>query len=161
MEVLLWEFGLTVISSFPEKTVLCREVSDIKDVRCKGFHCKWTDIVCFGRSTFVKKLKTCVKILVYIYIYIYIILYYSILYYIYIETFIEIFIEATRNEINNEIEKTKRPNYSNLSLKEQKALQELQSRDDIVIREADKSGAVVILDEEGYITIPIMIQSAR
>ena len=42
--------------------------------------------------------------------------------------------------------KTKRPNYSNLSVKEQKALQELQSRDDIVITETDRSGAVVILD---------------
>ena len=64
---------------------------------------------------------------------------------------IETFLEATRNEINNEIEKTKRPNYSNLSAKEQKALQELQSRDDIVITDVDKGGAVVILDVEGYI----------
>ena len=45
----------------------------------------------------------------------------------------------------------KRPNYSNLSVKEQKALQELQSTDDIVITEADKGGAVVILDVEDYI----------
>ena len=44
----------------------------------------------------------------------------------------------------------KRPNYSNLSEKE-KALQELQSRDDTVITEADKGGAVVILDVEDYI----------
>ena len=44
----------------------------------------------------------------------------------------------------------KRPNYSNLSVKEQKALQELQSRDDIVITEADKGGAVVTLDVEDY-----------
>ena len=48
------------------------------------------------------------------------------------------FIEATRNEINNEIEKTKLPDYSDLSvIKEQKALQELQSRDNIVITDAD------------------------
>ena len=45
----------------------------------------------------------------------------------------------------------KRPNYSNLSVKEQKALQELQSRDDIVITEADKGGAVEILDVVDYI----------
>ena len=45
----------------------------------------------------------------------------------------------------------KRPNYSNLSEKEKKALQELQSRDDTVITEADKGGAVVILDVEDYI----------
>ena len=64
---------------------------------------------------------------------------------------IETFIEATRNEINNEIIKTKRPNYSNLSVKEQKALQELQSRDDIVITEAEKGGAVVILHVEDYV----------
>ena len=38
---------------------------------------------------------------------------------------IETFIEATRNEVNNEIEKTKRPNCLNVSVKEQKALQEL------------------------------------
>ena len=63
----------------------------------------------------------------------------------------EIFIEATRNEINNETEKTKRPNYFNLSAKEQKALQELQVRHDIVITHADKDGAVVKLDVENYI----------
>ena len=39
----------------------------------------------------------------------------------------------------------KRPNYSNLSEKDKKALQERQSRDDIVITEADKGGAVAIL----------------
>ena len=38
--------------------------------------------------------------------------------------------------------KNERPNYSNLSVKEQKALQELQYRDDILITEADKGGAV-------------------
>ena len=64
---------------------------------------------------------------------------------------IQIFIEATRNEINNEIKKTKQSNYSNLSVKEQKAWQELQSRDDIVIIEGDKSDAVVIRDVEDYI----------
>ena len=64
---------------------------------------------------------------------------------------IETFIEATRNEVNNEIEKTKQPNFLNLSVKEQKALQELQSRDDIVITEGDKSDAVVIRDVEDYI----------
>ena len=63
---------------------------------------------------------------------------------------IETFIEATRNDINNEIEKTKRPSYSNLS-ERKKALQELQSRDNIVITDADKGGAVVILDVEDYI----------
>ena len=40
------------------------------------------------------------------------------------------------------LKKTKRPNYSNLSVKEQKALQEVQSRDDIVITDADKGGTL-------------------
>ena len=66
-------------------------------------------------------------------------------------TFIQTFIEAIRSEINNEIEKTTRTGYSNLSVKEQKALLELQSRDGIVIKEAEKGGAVVILDVEDYI----------
>ena len=64
---------------------------------------------------------------------------------------IETFIEVTCNEINNEIEKTKLPGHSYLSVKTRKALQELQSRDDIVIKDADKGGAVIILDVEGYI----------
>ena len=42
-------------------------------------------------------------------------------------------------------------NKQNLSVEEKKALGELQSRDDIVITEADKGGAVVILDVEDYI----------
>ena len=45
----------------------------------------------------------------------------------------------------------KRTNYSNSSVKEQKALQEPKHRDDIVIADADKGGAVVILDAEDYI----------
>ena len=42
-------------------------------------------------------------------------------------------------------------NKQNLSVEEEKALAELQSRDDTVITEADKGGAVVILDVEDYI----------
>ena len=45
----------------------------------------------------------------------------------------------------------KRPNYSNLSVKEQNALQELQSRDDIVTTETDNGGTVVIVDVEDNI----------
>ena len=63
---------------------------------------------------------------------------------------IETFIETTRNEFNKEIEKTKRPNYSNLSVKEQKALQELQSKDDIAITDADKDGVIAIIYVEYY-----------
>ena len=42
-------------------------------------------------------------------------------------------------------------NKQNLSVEEEKALGELQSRDDIVITEADKGSPVVILDVEDYI----------
>ena len=42
-------------------------------------------------------------------------------------------------------------NKQNLSVEEEKALEELQSRYDIVITEADKGGTVVILDVEDYI----------
>ena len=36
-------------------------------------------------------------------------------------------------------------------MKERKAMQEMQSRNDIVITDADKGGAVVILDVEDYV----------
>ena len=49
------------------------------------------------------------------------------------------------------LKRKKRPNYLNLSVKEQKALQVLQSSDSIVITEADNGGAVVILDVEDNI----------
>ena len=61
------------------------------------------------------------------------------------------FIEATRSEIQEKVEKTRPSKYSNLTIKELKAMQELQSRNDIVITDADKGGAVVILDVEDYV----------
>ena len=64
---------------------------------------------------------------------------------------IETFIEATRNEIREKIEKKRPSKYSNLTAKERNALQEQQSRNHIVITDADKWGAVVILDIEGYV----------
>ena len=64
---------------------------------------------------------------------------------------IETFIEAMNNEINDEIAHVKRPKYSNLSKGEQKALEDLQERDDIVIVNADKGGAVVIMDVTDYV----------
>ena len=45
----------------------------------------------------------------------------------------------------------KPPKYSNLSKGEQKALQDLQERDDIVIVNVHKRGAVVIIDVTDYI----------
>ena len=64
---------------------------------------------------------------------------------------IETFIQATRNEIKEKVEETPPLKYSNLRIKERKAMQELQSRKDIVITDADKGGAVVILEEEDYV----------
>ena len=64
---------------------------------------------------------------------------------------IETFIEATNNEINEEIAHIKPPIYSNLSKGEQKALEALKERDDIVIVNAKKGGVVVIMDVTDYI----------
>ena len=60
------------------------------------------------------------------------------------------FIQATNNYTDAVIKKLKRPKYSNLSEKEQKALEELIVWDDIVITNTDKGGAVVILDVKDY-----------
>ena len=53
---------------------------------------------------------------------------------------IETFMESTNNEINEEIAHIKPPKHSNFSKGEQKALDDLQERDDIVIVIADKGG---------------------
>ena len=63
----------------------------------------------------------------------------------------ETFIEATNTEINEEIAHIKRPKYSNLSKGEQKALEDLQEKDDILTVNADKGGAVVIMDAIDYV----------
>ena len=64
---------------------------------------------------------------------------------------IETFIEATRNEIQDKIKKTRASKYSNLTVKERKAVQKLQSRHHIVITDANEGGAVVIQDVEYYV----------
>ena len=56
---------------------------------------------------------------------------------------VETFIKATNNEINEEIAHIKLLKYSNLSKWQQKALEDLQEREDIVI--------VVIMDLTDYI----------
>ena len=55
--------------------------------------------------------------------------------------------------INKELQETniKKPPTDNLSSKERKALNELKVRDDIIITNADKGGAVVILDSNDYL----------
>ena len=65
--------------------------------------------------------------------------------------YIETFIEATKSEIKDELKTISACKYTNLSKKEQKALEELKHREDIVITNADKVGAVVILDVKDYI----------
>ena len=45
---------------------------------------------------------------------------------------------------------TKRPKY-NLTKGEQKALEELTKKDDIIITNADEGGAIVIMDIDKYI----------
>ena len=55
---------------------------------------------------------------------------------------IETNIEATRKEIQGKMEKRRPSKYSKLTIKEWKAMQKLQSRNDIVITDADKGGAV-------------------
>ena len=56
------------------------------------------------------------------------------------------FIKATNNDIDAPIRKLKQSKRSNLSEKEQKPLEDVNVRDDIVITNADKGGAVVIMD---------------
>ena len=61
------------------------------------------------------------------------------------------FIKATNKNIDAPVEKLKRPKRSNLSEKEQKPLEDVNVRDDIVITNADKGGAVVIMDLKNYV----------
>ena len=58
----------------------------------------------------------------------------------------ETFIETKNNEIIVEVAHIFPPKYSTLSKGEQKALEDPQERDDIVIVNADKGGAVAIID---------------
>ena len=64
---------------------------------------------------------------------------------------IETFIEDTCNEIKEKVEETGPSKYSNLTIKERKAMQELHSRKDIVITNTKKGGVVVIVDVEDYV----------
>ena len=64
---------------------------------------------------------------------------------------IETFLEATNNKINKKIAHIKPPKYLNLSKGKQKALEDLQLFDGIVIVNANKGGAEVIMDVTDYI----------
>ena len=58
---------------------------------------------------------------------------------------------ATKNRIKDELQTIHACKYTKLSEKEQKALEELKHREDIVISNADKGGTVVIFDVKDYI----------
>ena len=64
---------------------------------------------------------------------------------------VETFVKDTNNDIDTTNKKLKRPKYSNLSEKEQKPLEEVKVRDEIVITNTDKGGAVVIMDVKDYV----------
>ena len=64
---------------------------------------------------------------------------------------VEKFMEATNNDIDAVIKKLKQLKYSNLSEREQKALEELKVIDDIATTNADTGGSVVIMDAKYYV----------
>ena len=59
---------------------------------------------------------------------------------------VETFIKATKSGVEDELKTVRSCRYTNLSRKEQKALKELKHREDTFVTNADKGGAVVILD---------------
>ena len=61
------------------------------------------------------------------------------------------FTDLVQNELNREKKKKMKNPKPNLSKGEQKAMEELAKRKDIIITSADKGGAVVIMDVEKYI----------
>ena len=64
----------------------------------------------------------------------------------------ETFIDLEQHEINDaKIMNTKKPK-DNLTKGEQRALEELSKRDDIIITSADKEGTIVIMDIVKYIS---------
>ena len=64
---------------------------------------------------------------------------------------IKTFIESFENQVKEDISKSKPNKMNNLTHNEIKALTELQKRDDIIIINADKGGAITILDTDDYI----------
>ena len=53
--------------------------------------------------------------------------------------------------VKKDVKTCTRNHQNNLSKQEQKALQDLQKRDDIIIINADKGGAITILDTKDYV----------
>ena len=61
------------------------------------------------------------------------------------------FIESFENHVKHDITRKKHRGQHNLNKNEQEALAQLQKRDDIVIINADKGGAMTILDADQYV----------
>lgn len=64
---------------------------------------------------------------------------------------INTFIESFENQVKKDMTTNKPSMVKNLTQKEIKALKDLQQRDDIIIINADKGGAITILDTEQYV----------
>ena len=66
-------------------------------------------------------------------------------------TFIDSFVNYTRYQYNNFISNTPHNIKPNLPKQQQRALRELSNNTNIVIKEADKGGAITIINKEDYI----------
>ena len=67
----------------------------------------------------------------------------------------DLFLEAYASALEEKIVREsnlKEKCHRNLTKEEQKALEDLRSYDDIVIKQADKGSAVVVMDKERYVT---------
>lgn len=63
---------------------------------------------------------------------------------------LDLYIQAVQKDIVSAYKK-KQPHHDNLSLAERKALKDLGNRKDIIIKPADKGGAIVVLNSSDYI----------
>ena len=66
--------------------------------------------------------------------------------------FIDSFVNRARTYYDNFVSSISHDTRSNLPNNQQSALKDLSSNNDIVIKEADKGGAITIINKEGYIT---------
>ncbi|KAJ8034221.1 hypothetical protein HOLleu_20964 [Holothuria leucospilota] len=65
--------------------------------------------------------------------------------------YIDSFVNQVRGHLENFLQSTQRPAPGNLSLHERKALHDLKNNNDIVVRQADKGGAITLLDRDAYV----------
>ena len=64
---------------------------------------------------------------------------------------VKTFLDAVGQDLENNTDNNKISNKQNLTKEERKALNNLRNRDDIIISQADKGGAIVIINVEDYI----------